>query len=246
MNDFYLTDKIFIRNENMYLQKNNKIQKINKNNWHHILNDYGWEKIPLQWVKKLNTYSSFKNKNSRFGMLDCESDGNCFFQCIANALNERDRTKGEEYNYIDIRNIIADSITEEYFQTLIEYYRIMKDANDFDEEWDPYQIKTVDDFKRQIRESGHNYWGDYLLFNLIIKILKLNIFLFNFNEDEKEQTIYNTLNEYNPKYDTIYLLYENNCHFKLIGYFDDNKMISYFTNQNIPEELIQLFDIKFK
>ena len=36
------------------------------------------------------------------------------------------------------------------------------------------------------------------------------------------------------------LLYENNIHFKLIGYFKDNNMIYYFNNENLPEEILKL------
>ena len=241
MNRYYLTEIIYIQDNIMYIQG----KKIHTNNWHHILKDYGWGKLPLQWIKKLNKLADSKTKNSRFGVLDCEEDGDCFFHCIANALNERDRDKGEQYNSIDIRNNIADSITEEEFQNLISYYRIMKDADDFDENWDPYKIESIGDFKRQIRKSGNNYWGDFLLLSLILQILRLNIYILNHNEKEKEPTIYNTLNEYNSKYNTIFLLYENNCHFRLVGYFDDNQMISYFSNENIPLEFIKLFNLKY-
>ena len=85
---YYLTDSIFIENEKMYSKKKNSFKKINRNNWHHILKEYGWSKIPLPWIKQLNKLSSSVLKNCGYGVLDCESDGNCFFQCIANALNE--------------------------------------------------------------------------------------------------------------------------------------------------------------
>ena len=68
--------------------------------------------------------------------------------------------------------------------------------------------------------------------------------ILNCNDYENNYTIYNTLNEYNPEYNSIFLLYEDNCHFRLIGYFNDNEMISYFDDNSIPEELIQLFKLK--
>ena len=241
--DYYLTDSIFIRDNAMFHTKRNKTFKINKNNWHTILQEYGWEKLPLPWIKQLNLLSSSKNKNSRFGTFDCEHDGNCFFHCIANSLNERDRMINEEYNHTEIRNKIADSITNEQFETLMSYYIIFQDANDFDEEWDPSKVKNIDDFKRQLRETGHNYWCDYLLLPIIIQALNLNILIMNNDSDTKDYTIYNTLNDYNPKYDSVILMYEDKCHFKLVGYFDDDKMISYFTNETIPEELKQLFNL---
>mgnify|MGYP000303351970 CR=1 FL=1 len=43
--------------------------------------------------------------------------------------------------------------------------------------------------------------------------------------------------EYKRDYDNIFLILENDSHFKLLGYFKD-KMISYFKNENIPEPKI--------
>ena len=243
--DYYLTENILIRDNEMFYQNDNKIKKINSSSWHTFLGEYGWSKLPIQWIKILNKLSPLKNKNSPFGLFDCESDGNCFFHCISNALNQYNilNENFEQTNYNDIRNIIADSITEETFEIMINYYRIMKDADDFEEEWDPYKIKNIEDFRIQLKKSGHNYWGDYILLSNVIQILNLNIFILNFNEDTKDYTPYNTLIDFNPNYDSIFLLYENNCHFKLLGYFDGKKIVSYFTD-NIPVELLKLYKLR--
>lgn len=241
MDKYYLTENIFLTEKEMFCEKNNKIKKINTRDWHLSLYEYGWNKLPLQWIKKINNLSNQKNKNSRYAIYNCKTDGNCFFQCIANSFNERDRFKGEEYNSEDIRNMIADSITLEDYENVISYYKIMKDADDFDEEWNPYDIQTLEDFKRQIREPGNNYWGDWLLLTILTKTLQLNIFILNSSVEEKDYTIYNTCINYNQNYDSIFLLFENGDHFQLIGYFDDNQMISYF--KVIPHELKRLFQI---
>ncbi len=241
MDKYYLTETIFLTEKEMFYEKNNKIKKINKNNWHLLLHEYGWNKLPLQWIKILNNLNPLKSKNSRYGLYDCDTDGNCFFQCIANSFNERDRFKGEEYNSKDIRDMVADLITSEEYETIISYYKIMKDADDFEEEWNPYDIETLEDFQRQIRESGNNYWGDWLLLTMITKLLQLNIFIINYSLEEKDYTTYNTCINYNKDYDSIFLFYENREHFQLIGYFDDNQMISYF--EQIPDELKKLFQI---
>ena len=243
--DYYLTENIFLRENKMYHTIKSKEKQITSKNWHKILREYGWSKIPLPWVKELNRLSPTKNNNSCFGILDCESDGNCFFHCISNALNEYNlrNEEFEQIDYKDIRTLIANSISEESYKIMINYYRIMKDANDFDEEWDPYQIHSLEDLKGQLRKSGHNYWGDYILLNNVIQILNLNIFILNYNEMDKDFTIYNTLIDFNSDYDSIFLLYEDNCHFKLIGYFDGEKIISYFTD-NIPIELLRLYKLR--
>ena len=52
------------------------------------------------------------------------------------------------------------------------------------------------------------------------------------------------MSEYKHEYDNIFLILENNCHFKLLGYFNE-KMISYFKNDEIPIELKRLFKLDF-
>ena len=73
-------------------------------------------------------------------------------------------------------------------------------------------------------------------------IFKINIFILNCNPYINDFTIYNTLNDYNKEYDSIFLLYENDCHFKLVVYFDD-KIISYFNDKTIPQELKSLYQL---
>jgi len=245
--DYYLTENIIIKDDQMYHINRDKSNKITTKNWHNYLNEYGWSKIPLPWIKQLNKLSikQSKNRNSCFGVLDCESDGNCFFHCISNALNENNRLSEdyEEVNYKDIRNLIASSIDEETYKTVMTYYKIMKEADDFDEEWDPHEINNIEEFRDQLKESGNNYWCDHILLSIIIKILDLNIFILNSNEITKDYTIYNTLIDFNPNYDSVFLLYEDSCHFKLIGHYDGNKMNSYFKD-NIPIELLKLYKLR--
>ena len=118
----------------------------------------------------------------------------------------------------------------------------MKDSDDFEEEWDPYSINLYEEFKEKIKTPGHEYWGDYLLLQILIETLQLNIFVLNSNEFDNDYSVYNTLNDYNNSNDSIFLLYENNCHFKLLGYFND-KMISYFNNDTIPYEFKRLYNL---
>ena len=170
MEEYYLTDNIRLYNDKMEYKKDDIFLPVKKYNWHHILNEYGWEKIHKPWIMKLNQLSVTKEKNSRFGMLDCESDGDCFFHCIANSLNERDINTDNYYISDDIRKLISDNITQEQFNLMITTYRIMKDADDFSEKWDPYEIDTLEDFKNTLNTSGHSYWGDFMLLQVFLKI----------------------------------------------------------------------------
>ena len=241
--NYYLTDTIFLNEKKMYYEDEGENQKeIKKYNWHKILCEYGWEKLPKKWITKLNKYATHYEKNSQYGILDCEHDGDCFFHCIANALNEKNNYESN-YDSNEIRKILSDSITAEQYEMMIDYYKIMKDADDFDEEWDPYEIETLEDFKEQLMKSGHNYWGDYIIMQLLINALRINIFILNSNSEMNDYSVYNTLNEYNMNYDTLCLIYEDECHFKLIGHFNGDMMVSYFTNKNLPSELSKMYGI---
>ena len=46
----YLTDCIFIEDDIYFHEKNGKIIKINENNWHIHLNEYGWNKLNRKWI----------------------------------------------------------------------------------------------------------------------------------------------------------------------------------------------------
>tara|TARA_B100000900_G_scaffold408343_1_gene422446 strand:- start:1489 stop:2226 length:738 start_codon:yes stop_codon:yes gene_type:complete len=241
-NEYYYTENIRLLNDKLEYFNRDKYIPVKKYNWHHILNECGWEKLNKQWIIQLNRLSNKKEKNSLYGVMDCESDGDCFFHCIANALNEKDRYIGNYYVGSDIRKMISDNISKEQYNFMITTYRIMKDADDFSEGWDPYEIETLDDFKECIKTSGHIYWGDFMLLQVLCVVLKINIFILNANDYENDYSVYNTMCEYKREYDNIFLILENNCHFKLLGYFDE-KMICYFKKNEIPQELIKLFKL---
>ena len=241
MNQNYISDNIFIKDNKLYEQHSNKDILINKNNWHKILSQLGWEKIPLSWIKILNKYNNKKYKNSQFGILDCGSDGDCFFHCIAYALNTFEINKKEPiiYNAQDLRQLLANSISKEIFNEIISIYKILKDSNDLDEMWDPYNI-TDKEYRNMITNNCDIFWSDHILISMIIKLLNINIIILNSNEYTKSHNLYNTMTDYNSQKNTIILLYENNIHFKLIGHFKDNNMISLFDNRNIPSEIYKL------
>jgi len=242
MDSYYLTDTVFLQGDTLFHETDKGvIKEIKKHNWHHILSDYGWAKLPKKWITALNLLTdSRKEKNSLFGSLECEHDGDCFFHCIANALNERDKYMNH-YVSQDIREMICDSLTEDMFETIIGCYRAMKDASDFEEDWNPHAIKSLEQFKRKMICGGHEYWGDDLMMNALIQCLNVNILILNSSEDDC--TVYNTMNDYDPTRDSICLLYENESHFQLLGYFNGSRMISYFHPGQLPTELLKVFRI---
>ena len=234
--EVYLTDTIVIKDGKTY--SDNKL--IKKHNWHLKLAELGWSKLHRQWISKLNKlYNPYPN-NSLFGALECGDDGDCLFHCVASALNSKNK---EYYESKDIRKQLAESITEDQFNDIISCYRCMKDLDDFDESWDPYEITTLLKFKKQVMTSGHAYWGDYLMIQLLNTVYNLNIFILTQNELDDIYEPYPLALSYNKDNNTIILLHENSSHFKLIGHFEDI-MKTYFTHNSLPLEIKRLFNLK--
>ena len=240
MDTFYLSENVYIYDDKMY--KDDKI--ISYKDWHKHLSEIGWQKLPVQWIKQLNRLSLEKSKNSRFGVIDCGTDGDCFFHCIAFALNsiQRYTIDPKVYNRTDIKQLLADSIDRDIYRNIISIYKILKDSDDLDETWDPYTI-TIDGFKDLIVNTRDVFWGDHILIQLVMKLLNINIIILNNNQYTKSYNVYNTMVDYDSQKNTIILLYDNKIHFRLIGYFWDNLMISLFDHRHLPDEIKKLINV---
>tara|TARA_Y100000356_G_C11252660_1_gene288112 strand:- start:248 stop:967 length:720 start_codon:yes stop_codon:yes gene_type:complete len=238
MDIYYLSENIYLRDDKLY--RNNKL--IKKYDWHKKLSELGWTKLSLPLIKLLNTYSDTKYKNSQYGMLECGRDGSCFFHCIAYALNTNEIYKEEPYVYNsqDLRNILANSITNKLFDEIIEIYKILKDNNELYDIWNPYTIK-IQEFKNLITDENNVFWGDHILIGLLMKELNINIIILNSNEFKNIYNIYNTMEQYDPEKFTILLIYENESHFKLLGHFQETNMITYFSHRTLPKEIYKMF-----
>ena len=238
MDIYYLSENIYLRDDKLY--RNNKL--IKKYDWHKKLSELGWTKLSLPLIKLLNTYSDTKYKNSQYGMLECGRDGSCFFHCIAYALNTNEIYKEEPYVYNsqDLRNILANSITNKLFDEIIEIYKILKDNDELYDTWDPYTIK-IQEFKNLITDENNVFWGDHILIGLLMKELNINIIILNSNEFKNIYNIYNTMEQYDPEKFTILLIYENESHFKLLGHFQETNMITYFSHRTLPKEIYKMF-----
>ena len=226
----YLTEDIYILDDIIY----HKDKKIKKHNWHHILSEIGWSKLNVNWIK---LYHPNPYKNSQFGLIDVPSDGDCLFHCLAKALSS---TGENYYEAEDIRILLSKNIDEDTFNTIISVYRCLKDADDFDEDWDPYDVETLQDFKDKLIQGGQDYWCDHILLQLIVRILKLNIFILE--ENDKIYEKYSFLNNYHKDRQSILLLYVNGNHFKLIGHFNET-MRQIFTDETLPIEIKGLYSL---
>ena len=136
-----------------------------------------------------------------------------------------------------LRKMISKSLSKERYEEIIELYKVLKDAGELDEDWDPYNT-TISEYKEIITNDKDIFWGDHILMDLLINILNINLLILTNNG------IYNTMNIYKPHTKTIILLYENTNHFKLIGNFQEHNMISLFNHRNLPLEIKNMINIK--
>ena len=240
MDTYYLSENLYIKDDKMYNKKN----LIINTNWHKKLKEIGWYKLPTPWIKRLNKMSTIKIKNSPYGVIECGADGDCFFHCISFALNsiQRYNKDPQVYNGRDIKKLLVDSIDKELYENIISIYKILKDSDDLDENWDPYSM-TLDKFKELILNKRDVFWGDHILIQLIMKILNINIVILNNNQYTKSYTVYNTMMDYDSMKNTIILMYDNMIHFRLVGYFRDNLMLSLFDHRYLPDEIKKLINV---
>ena len=142
MTDIYLTDKIIINQGKYYYEnENNKDRKlINNKNWHRILLDTGWHKLDKTWIMRLNTFATGSG-NSKWGLLDCDNNGDCFYSVVAEAFNYyyKNIEKDDLMDVIDIRKKIGYVVSP---HDLKEIPNIIRNLN-----------KTDNIFNEQIKES---------------------------------------------------------------------------------------------
>ena len=60
---------------------------------------------------------------------------------------------------------------------------------------------------------------------------------------KKHSKIYSLGDELDPTRKTIILYYINQMHFKLIGYFNNNAIHTIFNYDELPEEIIKIYQI---
>ncbi len=242
MNDnVYITSNLFLKENKLYYETDKGDIKLNRNNWHKYLKDYDYEKLPLGWKKKLK--SKLSPKNSLWGIKDCGGDGDCLFLCIEEALKNYYEPHDETYSVSNLRSIAAEQINESNFKIILENYKAEEDSGEFDGFWEPSEIEFVEDLKDVVKECGNSFWGDHIIIQLLSEALKLNFIILNEeNEyDDNNYSVQRTFNSLIPTRRTIILSYYSNIHYQLIGYFNGDRMQTIFNYEEIPEELINVY-----
>ena len=262
---YYITDSIYILNKKTYYQTNDtenenenenenektKKIKLNKSNWLKYLSSYGWERLCLGWRKRLNE----NTKNSCFGVLECGADGDCLFHVISEALNsEYIHQKNFDIDQIthdvsSLRKLVCEQITEDNYSYILNNYLIEKSSGEFNGEWDPENINCKEDLQKEIQTCGNNFWGDHILLQLLQQVLNINVIIMNSDnytnsEDENDRYLINSLcDTLDPERKTIIIYFFEEFHFQLVGYFDGNIMKTLFNFDEIPQNLIKIYNL---
>lgn len=226
----YLTENIVLINKKMYNVKKKK-KLITKKNWPDYLSEYGWEILEY----KLNYKYNKKNEYS-LSFLECGGDGNCFFYCICQAINNPLNQYEEILSIEEVKNKIVNEITVDNYQIIIDTYKIQKKNNEFQDEWDPDSINTIDEVKNIFKNSGNKFWTDHITIQLLQKALNINIYII-YETDNYELKPYNLMNINDNYNKSLFILYTDQVHFQLIGCFYNSQMITLFENSKIPKIL---------
>ena len=224
---------IFIKDQKIFFRKNQKdeLNLVTLDNWKNCFKKSGWENFPYDW----NSIIEFE----RLGIKENYGDGDCLFLAISYGLNIYYQLKNEDIKFTvkSLRNLVSEDINEKNFEEILNFYKIEKENNEFVGNWNPNNIKTVKQFKNLIRKTGNYFWGDHYTISILSNKLKINFIVL----DDNSNNIYR-LGEEIKKYDnTIILFYEQQIHFKLVGYFSNNKIETVFQKDKLPDSIYRLY-----
>lgn len=242
MTEYYLSENIYIYQGKYF--KNHTL--INNKNWHSILSSIGWIKLDKSWIIRFNNLNKPKYKsNSCWGVFDTDNNGDCFFSCIAEAFNNNNKLLDNEkiLDSLFIRTEISKEITESNFKEIMNIYEIEDLCNEFKHSWKINDIKNYKDLRKELVTLGHNYWADHIIIQLFQKKFNINLIILNKSHNKKHTKLYPLLADLKRDVSTIILYYINQCHFKLIGYFNNNRMETIFDYENLPLEILKVYDI---
>ena len=132
------------------------------------------------------------------------------------------------------------NLQESEFINILNNYKIEKDNDEFLGHWDPYKVKTKDDFIKNINTLGFHFEGDDVTLNIISNVLHLDFIILNSNKSI-------TLKMNNNKF-IIVLYYEKSGlsgHYKTIGLKNEKRGIitTAFKTQSLPKEIQYLIEL---
>jgi len=243
MNDnVYLTPNLYLKENHLYYTcDDNKEIKLNHHNWHKYMTDYDYEKLSRGWKSRLR--SSISPRNSPWGIKDCGGDGDCLFLCIEEAFKNFYEPEEDFYSVTSLREIASERVTRDNYQIILETYKAEQECGEFDGFWDPSNITNLLELQNEIKKCGNSFWGDHIIIQLLSEALKLNFIILN-DDNEFSQYKYSlqqTCSNLQMDRRTIILSYYSNCHYQLVGYFNGQRMQTVFNYEELPKEILQVY-----
>ena len=239
----YISPSLFYIKNKLHFESNDKAIKINSSNWHKYLEEYGWEKLPHGWKIRLKENAS----NFKYGILDCGAEGDCLFHCIGEALFDESNVDSHKYEVEELRKFTASKITPDNFDIILENYKCEEESYVFNGDWKPSEIKNIEELRNEVCKCGDSFWGDHLLLQLLQDYLKFNVIILNSGESydgsKKTYNIHPLASDIDKYNKTIILYYEDGLHFKLVGYFMKGKMMKCFNRDEIPQKLLEIYNL---
>ena len=243
----YLTDNLIMNESCLYNinDDNNKLTRISTRNMLKYLETSGWKELDTDWNEFLLNNST--KTYCPFLIMECGGNGDCLFYCISEALNNiyqfPEHLCELPYSVSYLRNLVADQITNENFEIILESYKAAAEVNELMDDWDPFLINSIDDLKLQLKKTGMDCWGDHIMLQLLQSALNLNVIIFNnyiFSENDNN---INTMGQDIYQYDkTVILYYIDHLHFQLIGYFNGKTIQTVFDKDKLPNEIIKFIN----
>ena len=132
---------------------------------------------------------------------------------------------------------------------ILNNYVIEKECSEFNGEWNPDDIKSKEDLKLEIEKCGNNFWGDHILLQLLQKALNINVIILksdnycNSINDDDRFVIHSLCDILHQDRKTIIIYYFEEFHFQLVGYFDGNIMKTLFSYDEIPPDVMSIYNL---
>lgn len=231
MDSFYFTDSLIFDyyDKTYYLIENDKKIKISATNWESFVAKYGWESLDYNLETKLD---------SKYRILECGAGGDCFFHSLSEALNLSNIYQNIDtlYDTQTVRNYAASMITDNNFDFILNNYIIEAENDEFQGDWNPKGISSIDSLKNEITKCGDNFWADNIILSLLSQFFKINFVIITIDQDDN----YSIIQLSKTYKQNIIFLYELGCHYKLIGRFDGKKIKTVFSKlpKNISNFII--------
>ena len=200
-----------------YVERNNKFDNLlGKKVWHNLLKNkkiYNVLECGSNIGRNLKQINlAYPNKKLSFIELNTEAFQIC-------KLNKN----------IENLIILKKSIFQSSFAKDADLLNTLKPLLSGETLWKPHALLLMGDYYlgNKEKQKAKEFYNEIMLYN---------------NELPNEYYYYPLFYEYNENLNTVILLYENDMHFKLVGNFQGGNMITLFTKETLPIEILKLIN----